>query len=134
MKFRLENALNDINQAIFIDPKNTLFYDNRSYLWRKLENFPKAIEDYTIILDIYPDNIKALINRAFCFAKIEDYSNAVADYSTVLKFEASNTHALYNRAISYDKLGQINEVFQVVYFKKFIRLSRAFPKLLSLNQ
>ena len=102
--------MEDINRAISIDRKNTLFYDNRSFLWRKLEKFNNAIDDYSVIVDFYPDNIKALINRAFCFAKVEDYANAVLDYSTVLKLEVSNTHALYNRAISYDKLGKINEV------------------------
>lgn len=75
-----------------------------------MDNFSKAIEDYSIILEISPDNIKALINRAFCFARLEDYSNSVKDYSNVLKIEKSNTHALYNRAISYDKLSRINEV------------------------
>jgi tetratricopeptide (TPR) repeat protein len=75
-----------------------------------MENYSKAIEDYSIILDIFPENIKALINRAFCFARVEDYSNAVNDYSNVLSLENNNTHALYNRAISYDKLGRINEV------------------------
>ena len=121
--------MNDINQAISIDPKNTLFYDNRSYLWRKLEKFSKAIEDYTIILEIYPDNIKALINRAFCYAKVEDYANAVSDYSTVLKLESNNTHALYNRAISFDKLGQINEVMiKIQYNILYFRLYLTFPK------
>jgi tetratricopeptide (TPR) repeat protein len=75
-----------------------------------MDNYQKAIDDYSVIIYIYPDNTKALINRAFCYARQEDYSRAVDDYSTVLKIENSNTHALYNRAISYDKLGRIKEV------------------------
>jgi tetratricopeptide (TPR) repeat protein len=118
--------LNAITKAISIDPKNTLFYDNRSYLWRKLEKFPFAIEDYNKILLFTPDNIKALINRAFCFAKIEDFESAVKDYSNVLRYECNNTHALYNRAISYDKLGKINEVIFILH-----RLSMIFLGLLN---
>lgn len=75
-----------------------------------MENFPKAIEDYIMILKSHQDNIKALINRAFCYAKIEYFNEAVKDYTGVLDIEANNTHALYNRAISLDKLGKVNEV------------------------
>lgn len=87
-----------------------MFYDNRSYLWRKLENYQKAIEDYSIIVQFFPENIKALINRAFCFAKLENYDKAIFDYSAILNLEKDNTHALYNRAISYDKMNKLNEV------------------------
>jgi tetratricopeptide (TPR) repeat protein len=87
-----------------------LFYDSRSYLWRKLEKYPEALEDYNVILSFYSDDIKALVNRAFCYAKLENYQNAINDYTLILQYEKNNTHSLYNRAISYDKIGKFNEV------------------------
>ena len=57
-------SLENINNAISLEPNNILFYDNRSYLWRKMENYKKAIEDYDTILILSPGNVKSLINKA----------------------------------------------------------------------
>jgi len=127
---RLDLALYDINKAIEFDRENTIFYDNRAYLylfyeidryvWRKLEKYNKALEDYNIIIGFNPENVKVLINRAFCYAKMEIYDEAVNDYSRVLDIEPANTHALYNRAISYDKISKLNEA--IVDFSKIIEI------------
>jgi tetratricopeptide (TPR) repeat protein len=111
-----------------------MFYDNRAYLWRKLENYSNAAEDYKIILEYYPDNIKALINRAFCYAKIDMFEEAIEDYSAVLSIEPVNAHALYNRAISFDKLGRINEVNILLFILFMFRLYLISQRLLNLSQ
>ena len=74
-----------IERSLIINPR---------YVWRKLEKFEKALDDYNFILSIHPDNQKALINRAFCLAKLENYGEAVNDYSRVIELEPNNIHAL----------------------------------------
>lgn len=52
---------------------------------RKMENFEKAIEDYTAELKYGPqNNLKAFNNRAYCYAKLSHYSEAIKDYSRVI--------------------------------------------------
>lgn len=43
----LEKALEDFNKAIEIDGQNSIIYANRGLVNRKMENYERAIEDYS---------------------------------------------------------------------------------------
>lgn len=104
---RLEDSINDFDQAIQLDPTNPIIYSNRGLVNRKMERFSAAIDDYTNEISYgTSNNIKALNNRAYCSAKLSEYHEAIADYSKVLEVDAENIHALHNRGISFERLGQ----------------------------
>lgn len=70
----LEKALDDFDKAIEIDNQNSIIYANRGLVNRKMENYEKAIEDYSSEIKLGPpNNIKAYNNRAYCQAKLGVY-------------------------------------------------------------
>ncbi len=42
----MDQAIQDFNKAIELDPQNSIIYSNRGLVNRKLENFEQAIDDY----------------------------------------------------------------------------------------
>lgn len=62
----LDEAIEDFNKAVELDPYNPIIYSNRGLVKRKQENFVDAIDDYTLELKFGPErNIKAFNNRAY---------------------------------------------------------------------
>ena len=107
----LEEAIEDFNKAVELDPHNPIIYSNRGLVKRKQENFIEAIEDYTLELNYGPDkNIKAFNNRAYCYAKIGQFEQAIDDYSNVIEIDSKNIHALHNRGISFERIGEYKSV------------------------
>ena len=79
-------------------------------VWRKLENFERAIDSYTKELQYSKENHKTFNNRAYCYAKLGKYRDAVDDYTKALSIDPRNMHALHNRGICYERLGLYRNV------------------------
>ncbi len=114
-KNRFKKAIDDFTVAISLDPKNPVIYTNRGLVYRKLEEFGLAVEDYSQEIEHLDssnveDQIKAFNNRAYCNAKLYNYNLAIDDYSTVLGHSKFNIHALHNRGISYERSNRYREV------------------------
>ena len=79
-------------------------------VWRKLDEYDKAIEAYNNEIDHSSENSKTLNNRAYCFAKLTKYKEAVSDYSKALALDPKNIHSLHNRGICYERMGLYRNV------------------------
>ena len=75
-----------------------------------MENFEKAIDNYTKELFYSKENQKTYNNRAYCYAKLFKYKEAVSDYTNALSVDPKNLHALHNRGICYERLGLFRNV------------------------
>jgi len=93
-------------------------------VWRKLENFERAIDSYTKELQYSKDNHKTFNNRAYCYAKIGKYREAVDDYTKALSIDPRNMHALHNRGICYERLGLYRNVIFPLFPSEFLIISR----------
>lgn len=49
---RLEEALDDLNEAIGLQNDQSSFYYNRGLVYSKMDLIEKAVEDYTRVIDI----------------------------------------------------------------------------------
>lgn len=111
----LDEAIEDFDKAVELDPQNPIIYSNRGLVKRKQENYTEAIDDYTLELNYGPDkNIKAFNNRAYCFAKIGQFEDAIEDYTNVLEIDPNNIHALHNRGISFERISQYQQVSNIL--------------------
>ena len=59
-----QQALENYNIAIQLDPRNVLAYNNRAVTHQKLGHFESAIRDYTKAIDLAPNDATAYNNRA----------------------------------------------------------------------
>jgi tetratricopeptide (TPR) repeat protein len=69
--------------------------------------FAKALQDYTAIVEKQPRSEEAFKGRGDCLVKLHQYSRAVANYSQAIALDNNSQGAIYAaRAEVYKKLGQ----------------------------
>ena len=84
-----DSALADFNKAIELAPTATYIYSGRGKFYEDLQDFSKAVEDYTRAIELTTQgNSLALSyqNRGNVYRKLNKYSAAIEDYSKAIEF------------------------------------------------
>lgn len=103
----LEGALEDMNEAIRLQPQYAGFFINRAFLRYRLDDYYGAMADYDYAIQLEPDNRIAIFNRGLLRAEIRDDNNAIDDFSRVIALNPNDYKTLYNRAILYRQTGNL---------------------------
>jgi tetratricopeptide (TPR) repeat protein len=94
----IAGALADLNQAIVINPKYDIAYNNRGLIQYKQNNWSQALADYNQAISINPKNDSSLNNRGLLkIEKTNDYPGALADLNQAIAINANNSDAFNNR-------------------------------------
>lgn len=101
-----DRALQDINQAIRLDPNAANHYNNRGIIYRMKGEYDRAISDYDEAIWLKNDYPAAFYNRAITYSEKREYDKALADFEIVLRFDAKNAFALYGRGMMRLKKGE----------------------------
>lgn len=81
------NAAIDLyTKAIEKNPKNAVFYANRSISNLRLENFGYALSDASTAIKLDPTYVKAYYRRAAAHMSLGKYKNALKDFEYVSKY------------------------------------------------
>lgn len=111
-------ALDDMNEAIKLQPKYAGFFINRAFLRHNLDDYYGAMSDYDYAIQLDPMNHMAYYNRALLLAEVRDFDKALADLNQVIKLRGVDYRALYNRAIilkeKHDFKGALADVDAVI--------------------
>jgi Tfp pilus assembly protein PilF len=67
-----QTALNEINQALKICPKDANYYYIRGMILQKMNDLNKALQDYKKALSFNPKHIDATMKCAIVYAKLND--------------------------------------------------------------
>lgn len=94
-------ALDDMNEAIKLQPQYAGFFINRAFLRYNLDDYFGAMADYDYAIQLEPLNTVALFNRGLLRAEVNDNNKAIDDFSKVLSLNNNDYRALYNRAMLY---------------------------------
>ena len=103
----LQGALDDMNEAIRLQPHFVGFFINRAFLRYKLDDYFGAMADFDYAIQLEPTNTTAIFNRGLLRAETRDNNKAIDDFSTVLSIDPDDYKALYNRAILYHQIGNL---------------------------
>lgn len=98
-----ESALNDMNEAIKLQPRFAGLYINRAFLRYNRDDYFGAMADYDYALELEPLNTTALFNRGLLLAEVNANDRALVDFTKVLDLNPDDYRALYNRAVIYGK-------------------------------
>ncbi|MBI3129246.1 MAG: tetratricopeptide repeat protein [Candidatus Tectomicrobia bacterium] len=79
---RFEEALEDLNKAIQLNPVDAEAYNNRGGVFCMLERFELAIADFSKAIELNPTYQKAYLNRAKTFERIGRTQEATNDMQT----------------------------------------------------
>jgi tetratricopeptide (TPR) repeat protein len=98
-----DKAIDSYTQAIQINPKYDLAYNDRGYAYREKGDYGKAIDDYTKIIQINPEFYCAYINRGDIYKEKGEYDKAIADYTQAIQIDPKNSWGYYRRGGGYQK-------------------------------
>lgn len=98
-------ALPYCDQAISIDPERMEAYSERGYIYYKLNNFDKALQEYYTVFESSPDNQEAL----FFIGSIELDRNRLKEslqaFNKVIQINPKHKVAFLRRAIAHTYMG-----------------------------
>lgn len=123
-----KGALEDMDQAIKLEPKHADYFVNRAFLKYHLDDYFGAMSDFDYAIGLEPSNVAAHFNRGLLRMEVQDNNKAIEDFSFVLQREPDNDMARYNRAVLYQKTRQYGasiKDFDVV-IEKYPNLSMVY--------
>jgi tetratricopeptide (TPR) repeat protein len=91
---RFQDALNDLNEAIRINPRDAHAFEQRAAIEMKMIDYEKALADYGAAININPGEIKYHLYRGYIYELRSDIPNAMAETDAALKISSKNKEAL----------------------------------------
>lgn len=98
-----ENALNDYDLAIRLQPKDPDLWLNRGVVREKLKDLVGAYDDYSVAIQLKEDYTKAWLNRGNLLSKLGRLDEAVDDYTAAITFDPEYAAAYYNRGVANER-------------------------------
>lgn len=92
--------------AISLLEENTVAFSTRASLYAEMEEYQKAIDDYSVIIGRNPENEDALYERALCRLMNNDTVGARFDLETIDKFNPKSAKSRLGMAIVYKAMGE----------------------------
>ncbi|MCQ2082897.1 MAG: tetratricopeptide repeat protein [Bacteroidaceae bacterium] len=102
LKARMElydQALPDLDRAIYLEPTHTSAYMNRAMVHYERDSLNAAMADYDMVLRIEPKNVTGHYNRGNLRAQVGDDNRAIEDFDFVIDAEPDNMFAFFNRGV-----------------------------------
>ena len=102
---RYEEAEQDLDRAIYLDPADASIYITRAMVRYFRENLNGALADYDMSIMIDPGNVTGHYNRGNLRAQIGDDNRAIEDFDVVIETEPDNLMAIFYRGLLRDNTG-----------------------------
>ncbi len=119
-----DRAIEDYTQAIRINQKYTIAYNNRGLAYYKKGYDDRAIGDYSQALRIDPNYADAYDNRGIVYDHKGDYDRAIQDYNQAIRLNPKDATAYNNRGWAYRNKGDFDRAIED--FNQAIRLDQKF--------
>jgi tetratricopeptide (TPR) repeat protein len=97
-------AMEQCNEILKNDDKNTAAYLMRSRVYKKNLDFPSAINDLSKNILIEPENPEFYLFRGQTYQEFQQHTNAINDFSKYITLNQSNPDAFFARAKSYEEI------------------------------
>src|SRR5436309_1680247 len=91
---RFQDALNDLNEAININPRDARAYEQRAAIEMKINDYDRALADYELAIKANPGEIKYHNYRAYIYELRSDIPNATTENEAALKINSKNKEAV----------------------------------------
>lgn len=103
---KLQDAEISYTCAISLLDENTVAYSTRASLYAEIEQYQKAIDDYSVVISRNPEDEDALYERALCRLMNNDTIGARLDLETIDKFNPKSAKSRLGMAIVYKAMGE----------------------------
>jgi tetratricopeptide (TPR) repeat protein len=86
------------------NPRDPMVYSERGDAYFMLEEYERAILDYSYALSLDSKCISAYCNRGLAYSHLEEYKRAIADFTRAIEIDANDVSSYYNRGNAYTLL------------------------------
>ncbi len=100
-----DHAFADFNEAIRLDPTDSMARNNRGTISMLRDDADRAMEDFDEAIKLDPNSVLAHRNRAVVFRDKGDYERAKADYSETVRLDPADRRHWSGRAYAYIATG-----------------------------
>jgi tetratricopeptide (TPR) repeat protein len=94
----LKAVVNQLSEAIKLDPANPTHYNNRGLVKNQLKQFADALPDFDYAIKLDSKMAFAYNNKAFSLLKLKRFDNALEAVNASLNLNNKNAYAYKNRA------------------------------------
>jgi tetratricopeptide (TPR) repeat protein len=105
-KKEYEKAIDFLDKAIVLYPKNSQLYGLRANSYVELNQYEKAVEDYTKAINLDSQRPYSYGLRGASYAELNQYEKAVEDYTKAINLYPQETLFYIARAKAYKELKQ----------------------------
>ena len=100
-----QNAINECNEAIKLNPGYSKSYYNRGLAYKKSGDYSLALNDFNMAIHLNPHEVDAYTMRGNVYFILGNYQEAIQDYNRAIMLNPQSSLPFHNRAIVYRKLG-----------------------------
>lgn len=93
-------AVNDMNEAIKLNPEERYFYVDRGDYLYNLDRFDPALRDYSKALSLFDKHTAARLGRAKTYVVLSRYKEAFDDYALLTDTSEYSAYDFYYRGIA----------------------------------
>lgn len=119
-----EDALEDINTSLELDPSEEFFYVTRAIIWDLKGEYDNAISDYARAIELNPDYVYAFSHRGITYRDHGEYEKALHDFDRTIELDPADAQAYFNRGTVYHNRGEM-DVFYEDYDAAFVDFNAA---------
>lgn len=83
------------------NPRDPMAYSERGDAYYMLEEYERAILDYSYALSLDSKCTPAYCNRGLAYSHLEEYKRAIADFTRAIEIDANDVSSYYNRGNAY---------------------------------
>ena len=116
-----QEAINNFNKAIYLDPNNPYFYNSRGDAYFGQKEFQKAFNDYEIATKLNPNNSYFYYNKGLAYYCTENYQEAINNFNEAINLDPNISDYYGDMGVSYYLLKKYQEAIKD--FNKAIELN-----------
>jgi tetratricopeptide (TPR) repeat protein len=107
-RLQWNDALDDMNKAVALNPETPQNYNFRSYIYLMKGDLGQARADYEKGLKLNPALPSPFVRRAYAYCQARHFDVALADYDKAIEWKADYAEAYADRGIVHGLMGNIN--------------------------
>jgi hypothetical protein len=119
---RTQEALEDFERAITLQPESVLAHNNRGNALRFIGKPTEALAAYDRAIELREDFTEAHTNRGTALQELHHFEEAAASYDRALALDAANVEATWNKALLKLLNGDLQEGWKLYDRRKKERL------------
>lgn len=102
---RYEEAIQDYQEAIALEPELSEAYLALGVVHTRLEQYEEAIDFYSQAIQAAPRKEMGYTNRGHVYFKLGQYADALQDFNHAISCNRRNAMAYHNRGAVYHEMG-----------------------------